>query len=135
MQGFERPDAGLWDVSALVGHLLPDSGMFAFLAAHRGEVFPDGDWADLFADWGRPSEPATRMAAVMTLQALHGFADRETAEAVRFDLRWKLACGLPLDDPGIHRPRWWCGGGGWRARPGRTGSMRRCGGSSRRPGS
>jgi len=102
MQGFERPDAGLWDVSALVGHLLPESGMFAFLAAHRGEVFPDGDWADLFADWGRPGEPATRMAAVMTLQALHGFSDRETAEAVRFDLRWKLACGLSLDDPGIH---------------------------------
>lgn len=76
--------------------------MFAFLAAHRGEVFPDADWADLFADWGRPSEPATRMAAVMTLQALHGFPDRESAEAVRFDLRWKLACGLSLDDPGIH---------------------------------
>lgn len=102
MQGFERPDPGLWDVSALVGHLMPESGMFAFLARHRGEVFPDADWADLFADFGRPSEPATRMAAVMTLQALHGFSDRETAEAVRFDLRWKLACGLSLDDPGIH---------------------------------
>jgi len=102
MQGFERPDRGLWDVAALVGHLLPESGMFAFLAGHRGEVFPDADWADLFADWGRPSEPATRMAAIMTLQALHGFSDRETAEAVRFDLRWKLACGLGLDDAGIH---------------------------------
>jgi hypothetical protein len=42
------------------------------------------------------------MAAIMTLQALHGFSDRETAEAVRFDLRWKLAAGLALDDPGIH---------------------------------
>ena len=102
MQGFERPDAGLWDVSALVGHLMPESGMFAFLALHRGEVFPDADWADLFADLGRPSEPVTRMAAIMTLQALHGFSDRETAEAVRFDLRWKLACGLALDDGGIH---------------------------------
>ena len=55
MQGFERPDPGLWDVSALVGHLMPESGMFAFLARHRGEVFPDADWADLFADFGRPS--------------------------------------------------------------------------------
>jgi len=76
--------------------------MFAFLAAHRGEVFPDAGWADLFADFGRPGEPATRMAAIMTLQALHGFSDRETAEAVRFDLRWKPAAGLALDDPGIH---------------------------------
>jgi len=102
MQGFERPDAGLWDVAALVGHLLPESGMFAFLAGHRGEVFPDAGWADLFADWGRPSEPVTRMAAIMTLQALHGFSDRETTEAVRFDLRWKLAAGLALGDAGIH---------------------------------
>jgi IS5 family transposase len=92
----------LRDVAALVGHLMPESGMFAFLASHRGEVFPDADWADLFAELGRPSEPVTRMAAVMTLQALHGFSDRETAEAVRFDLRWKLACGLGLDDGGIH---------------------------------
>lgn len=102
MQGFERPDAGLWDVAALVGHLLPEGGMYAFLAAHRGEVFPDAEWADLFADFGRPSEPATRMAAVMTLQALLEYSDRETAEAMRFDLRFKYACGLPLDDPGIH---------------------------------
>jgi IS5 family transposase len=102
MQGFERPDAGLWDVSALVGHLLPDSGMFAFLACHRGEVFPDADWADLFAGQGRPSVPATRMAAILTLQELHGFSDRETCEALRFDLRWKMAAGLALEDRGIH---------------------------------
>jgi len=38
--------------------------------------------------------PATRMAAVLTLQALHGLSDRECAEAVRCDLRWKVACGL-----------------------------------------
>ena len=80
--------------------------MFAFLAARRAEVFPDGDYADLFAPpgFGRPSVPATRMAAVMTLQTLqtlHDFSDRETAEAVKFDVRWKVACGLALDDPGF----------------------------------
>ena len=41
------------------------------------------------------------MAAVMTLQALHDFSDRETAEAVRFDVRWKAAIGAALDDPGF----------------------------------
>src|SRR5579863_9636633 len=41
------------------------------------------------------------MAAVMTLQALHDYSDRETAEAVRFDVRWKVAIGAPLDDPGF----------------------------------
>jgi hypothetical protein len=77
--------------------------MFAFLAAHRAEVFPDADYADLFSPpgVGRPSLPATQMAAVLALQALHDYSDRETAEAVRFDVRWKVAIGAPLDDPGF----------------------------------
>src|SRR6266536_3187545 len=77
--------------------------MFAFLAAHRGEVFPDPDYADLFAPpgVGRPSLPATQMAAVMALQALCDYSDRETAEAVRFDVRWKAAIGAAVDDAGF----------------------------------
>jgi len=103
MQGFERMDRQLADVGAIAGHLVPAGSMFAFLAAHRAEVFPDEDYADLFAPAGkgRPSVPATQMAAVMTLQALHGYSDRETAEAVRFDVRWKAAIGAALDDPGF----------------------------------
>jgi len=103
MQGFERMDRQLADVAALAGHLIPAGSMFAFLAAHRAEVFPDADYADLFAPpgKGRPSIPATQMAAVMTLQALHDYSDRETAEAVRFDVRWKAAIGAALDDPGF----------------------------------
>jgi hypothetical protein len=103
MQGFERMDRQLADVGALAGHLVPAGSMFAFLAEHRAEVFPDEDYADLFAPAGkgRPSIPATQMAAVLTLQALHGYSDRETAEAVRFDVRWKAAVGAALDDPGF----------------------------------
>ncbi len=101
MQGFERTDGDLLDTG--VGHLVPAGSMFAFLAAHRAEVFPDADYADLFAPpgVGRPSLPATRMAAVLTLQVLHDYSDREAAEAARFDVRWKVAAGAPLDDPGF----------------------------------
>jgi IS5 family transposase len=41
------------------------------------------------------------MAAVLALQALHDYSDRETAEAVKFDVRWKTAIGVSLDDPGF----------------------------------
>ncbi|HEY2263433.1 MAG TPA: IS1182 family transposase [Streptosporangiaceae bacterium] len=101
MQGFERMDGGLLDTA--VGQLVPAGSMFAFLAAHRAEVFPDADYADLFAPpgVGRPSLPATRMAAVLTLQVLHDYSDREAAGAARFDVRWKVAIGAPLDDPGF----------------------------------
>jgi len=103
MQGFERADRQLTDAAALTGHLIPAGSMFAFLAAHRADVFPDADYADLFSPpgVGRPSLPATQMAAVLALQALHDYSDRETAEAVRFDVRWKVAIGAGLDDPGF----------------------------------
>src|SRR5713101_3043174 len=103
MQGFERADRQLLDAAALAGHLVPEGSMFAFLAAHRAEVFPDADYGDLFAPpgLGRPSLPATQMAAVLTLQALCDYSDREAAEAVRFDMRWKVAIGASLDDAGF----------------------------------
>src|SRR5258708_9708975 len=103
MQGFERMDRQLLDAAALAGHLVPAGSMFAFLAAHRSDVFPDADYADLFAPpgVGRPSLPATQIAAVLALQTLHDYSDRETAEAVRFDVRWKGAIGSSLDDAGF----------------------------------
>ena len=102
MQGEERMDRQLLDAEMLAGHLVPRGSMFAFLAAHRAGVFPDEEFADLFPSGrGRPSIPATVMAAVIALQALHDYSDREAAEAVRFDVRWKVACGLAVDDPGF----------------------------------
>ncbi len=103
MQGFERADRQLLDAGMLAGHLIPAGSMFAFLAGRRAEVFRDADYADLFAPpgLGRPSLPATQMAAVLTLQALCDYSDRETAGAVRFDVRWKAAIGAALDDAGF----------------------------------
>ena len=102
MQGRERADRQLLDAGALVGHLVPSGSMFAFLAAHRGDLFGDGDFADLFPSGkGRPSVPASVMASVMVLQVLHDYSDAEAAEAARCDLRWKAACGFPLDHAGF----------------------------------
>jgi hypothetical protein len=102
MQGRERVDRQLLDAGALVGHLVPAGSMFAFLAAHRGELFGDDDFADLFPSGkGRPSVPASVMASVMVLQVLHDYSDAEAAEAARCDLRWKAACGFPLDHGGF----------------------------------
>ena len=128
MQGREGMDRTFLDAASVVGHLVAPGSMVAFLAAHRGEVFPDSLFEDLFPSGrGRSSIPAPVMAAVLTLQALHDYCDRETAEAVRCDLRWKVACGLALDDAGFD-PRPWCTGvAGWRSRLDRTGSARRSG--------
>jgi IS5 family transposase len=102
MQGRERMGRQLLDAAALVGHLVPAGSMFAFLAAHRQDLFRDDDFADLFPSGkGRPSVPASVMASVLVLQVLHDYSDAEAAEAARCDLRWKAACGFPLDHGGF----------------------------------
>jgi hypothetical protein len=41
-------------------------------------VFADGEFGDLFPSGrGRPSIPASVMASVLVLQALHGLSDRD----------------------------------------------------------
>src|SRR6266404_7572107 len=103
MQGKSDPNRELLDAAALCRQLVPDGSVEAFLAAHRRELFPDELFADLFPSGrGRPSVPADVMAAVITLQALHGLSDSETVDAVTFDLRWKAACGLPVTAGAFH---------------------------------
>jgi hypothetical protein len=86
----------------LAGHLVRPGSVFAFLADHRGELFPDGVFADLFpSGTGRPSIPAEVVASVMVLQALTDLSDREAIEALRCDIRWKVACGLALTVEGF----------------------------------
>jgi hypothetical protein len=103
VQGRSVPDRELLDARALVGHLVPAGSMYSFLAEHRDSVFPDELFADLFtSSRGRPSVPGPLVASVLVLQALSGLSDRDAAEALRCDLRWKVACGLPLDHEGLH---------------------------------
>ena len=91
------------DTAALVGHLVPAGSVFGFLAKYRGEVFPDGLFADLFLSGrGRPSVPGEVIASVLVLQTLQDMSDAEAMDAVRCDIRWKVACGLPIDHEGFH---------------------------------
>jgi hypothetical protein len=103
VQGRSDPDRELLDTAALVGHLVPAGSVYAFLAEHRGEVFPDGLFADLFPSGkGRPSVPAQVIASVLVLQTLEDRSDAEAMTALRCDIRWKVACGLPIDHAGFH---------------------------------
>jgi Transposase DDE domain/Transposase domain (DUF772) len=103
VQGVERIDRELLDARALVGHLVAEGSIFAFLAEHRGRMFPDEDFADLFrSGLGRPSMPASVAMTVLTLQTLFDLSDAEAADAARCDLRWKVATGMAVDDKGFH---------------------------------
>ena len=101
MHGHESTQADT--TTQVIGHLLPEGSIFSFLRDHRRELFSEDDFADLFpSGLRRGSPPGSQMAAVMMLQALYAYSDRDTADAVVFDLRWKTACGFPLDYAGFH---------------------------------
>lgn len=89
-------------MESLAGHLLAEGSVFRFLAEHRDRLFPDALFTDLFPSGrGRPSIPAGVVASVIVLQSLHGLSDREATDALTFDLRWKAACGYPVDAKGF----------------------------------
>ena len=97
MQGISRTDHDLWDAGDVAGHLLLPGSVFAFLAEHRRELFPDEFTADLFPSrTGRPSLPADLVGSVLVLKELHDLSDPQTADALKYDLRWKIACGRSL---------------------------------------
>jgi hypothetical protein len=103
MQGESDRQRELLDVEAVAGHLLPAGSVFAFLAEHRHRLFPAEMFADLFPSGrGRPSIPGEVIASVIVLQTLHGLSDRDAADAVTFDLRWKAACGYAIDAASFH---------------------------------
>jgi IS5 family transposase len=103
VQGTSGPDRELLDAAAFVSHLVPENSVYAFLAEHRRRLFPDEMFADLFPSRrGRPSQPADVVATVLVLQSLEGLSDRDALQALATDLRWKVAAGLAITDPGFH---------------------------------
>ena len=97
MQGQSRMDRELLDAEAIAGDLVPAGSVFAFLARHRHELFPDSFTADLFPSrTGRPSLPADLVGSVLVLKELYDLSDAQAADALKFDIRWKVACGRSL---------------------------------------
>jgi transposase len=91
---------GFFDAAELMGPA-PEGSFFAVLAEHGERIVRDEDFADCYsADRGRPSIPPSRLAKVLLLQYRTGLSDEQAMEAVAWDLRWKIALGLPVDHRG-----------------------------------
>lgn len=102
VQGRSGSERELFDADAWARHLVPAGSVFAFLADHRRRLFPDEMFVDLFpSSNGRPGLPADLVATTIVLQSLHSLSDGDAVAALRFDLRWKVACGLPVDHGGF----------------------------------
>ncbi len=72
---------------------------YGFLATWRERLFRDEDFAALYcADNGRPSVPPSLLATALVLQTYGGVSDEEAKARADFDLRWKVALGIGLDE-------------------------------------
>ena len=93
---------GFFD-AAWCSDLVPDESVYALLAEHGDRIVRDEDFAECYSERrGRPSIPPSLLAKVLLLAYRDGLSDERAMEAVRFDLRWKVALDLPIDHPGFH---------------------------------
>ena len=73
------------------------------LAEHGEQIVRDEDFAECYSAYhGRPSIPPSLLAKILLLAFREGLSDQRAMDAVRFDLRWKVALDLPIDHPGFH---------------------------------
>lgn len=72
---------------------------YGLLARHGADWFPDEDFVALYReDFGRPSVPPSQLAVALLLQAHDSVSDEEAIARSAYDLRWKVALGLELDE-------------------------------------
>jgi transposase len=85
------------------GQVVPADSFYGLLAEHGHRIVADRDFAPCYAEGrGRPSIPPSHLAKILLLAYREGASDRQAMERLRYDLRWKVALGLPLDHPGYH---------------------------------
>jgi hypothetical protein len=80
-------------ISRFCSETLPPNSIFVFLHEHHDRLFPDGMFAELFAQTGRRSVPPSVVAVVMVLQRREGLSDREAVDRFTFDARRRYAAG------------------------------------------
>lgn len=93
---------GFFDAAWCV-ELLPSGSIYSLLSEHGDRIVRDEDFAECYSERvGRPSIPPGLLAKVLLLAYREGLSDERAMDAVRFDLRWKIALDLPVDHPGFH---------------------------------
>jgi transposase len=102
MLGVADRQRGFFD-AAWCSDLLPEDSIYALLAEHGDRIVRDEDFAECYSGRrGRPSIAPSLLAKVLLLAYREGLSDERAMEALRFDLRWKVALDLPIDHPGFH---------------------------------
>ena len=72
---------------------------YGLLASLRGRLFRDADFAEFYClDNGRDSVPPSLLATALLLQTHDKVSDAEAKARADFDIRWKVALGIEVED-------------------------------------
>src|SRR6266566_3876885 len=78
--------------------------LYGYLAQHRGQLFRDEDFVILYCrNNGRPSVPPSLAVSILFLRAYDGVSFVEAIERTKYDLRWKVALGLEMEEEPIQK--------------------------------
>ena len=99
MLGERSDQRGLWEADRLyLDHVGRDT-FYGLLASLRGRLFRDADFAEFYcADNGRDSVPPSLLATALLLQSHDKVSDAEAKARADFDIRWKVALGIEVED-------------------------------------
>ena len=99
MLGERSDQRGLWEADRLyLDHVGKDT-FYGLLASLRGRLFQDSDFAVFYcADNGRDSVPPSLLATALLLQTHDKVSDAEAKARADFDIRWKVALGIEVED-------------------------------------
>ena len=99
MLGERSDQRGLWEADQLyLDHVGRDT-FYGLLASLRGRMFRDTEFAEFYCpDNGRDSVPPSLLATALLLQVHDKVSDAEDKARADFDLRWKVALGIEVED-------------------------------------
>ena len=99
MLGKRSDQKGLWEADRLYLDYVGQDTFYGLLAALRGQLFSDDDFAEIYCpDNGRDSVPPSLLATALLLQTYDQVSDAEAKARADFDIRWKVALGIEIED-------------------------------------
>ena len=99
MLGERSEQRGLWEADRLYLEHVGKDTFYGLLASLRGQLFRGSDFAEFYcADNGRDSVPPSLLATALLLQTYDKVSDAEAKARADFDIRWKVALGIEIED-------------------------------------
>lgn len=97
--GKRSDQRGLLEADHLYVDHVGRESFYGLLASMRGQLFRDEEFAKLYCrDNGRDSVPPSLLATVLLLQAYDKVSDAEAKQRADFDIRWKVALGIEVEE-------------------------------------